>query len=283
MSLRKPLLLVALLALLMTMVTACAVGTPQSQTDASADTAAADDATGGGELVIGIRNVDYDTFDPNVSAFTQAAYVFRNIFDRLIYLDGDANYVSGLATSWEPSEDITWWTLTLRDDVTFHDGTAFNAEAVKFNFDRMVDPATGSKNAGPLLGPYNRTEVVDDFTVTVYFDEPYALFPFALASPFMGMVSPTAVDEYGDAFNEHLIGSGPFKFVSEIPGTEVVLERNPDYNWGPAIFHEGPAHLDRVVFGVVHFRRTIRFTFLQREKMFIFSNLSHAQAENDLI
>ncbi len=112
----------------------------------------------------------------------------------------------------------------------------------------MKDPATESKQAGPLLGSYTGAEVIDDTTLKVTFETPYALFPFALSSPFMGIVSQQAVEEHGDNFSEALVGSGPFKFVSEIPGNEVVLERNDDYNWGPAIFHTGPAYLEGVVF-----------------------------------
>jgi peptide/nickel transport system substrate-binding protein len=201
-----------------------------------------------GELTVAIRNIDYDTFDPNVSSFTQAAYVFRNIFDRLIYIDENSNLVPWLATSWEANEDATAWTIELREGVTFQDGTPFDAEALKFNFERMVDPATQSRQAGPLLGPYDRTEVLGEHTVQVHFTEPYALFSFALSSPFMGIVSPSAVQEAGDRFNQVLIGSGPFKFVSENPQIEVVLEKNPDYNWGPQGLHEGAAYLDRLVF-----------------------------------
>lgn len=236
--------------LLMMALIGSACAPPASDTSMAEDDMAMDmaDGMGGGTLTIGIRNVDYDTFDPHASAFTQAAYVFRNIFDRLIYLDEDANYVGGLATAWEASEDATEWTLTLRDDVVFHDGSLLTAEVVKFNFDRMVDPATESKQAGPLLGAYTGAEVIDDTTLKVSFETPYALFPFALSSPFMGIVSQQAVAEHGDRFNEALVGSGPFRFVSEIAGNEVVLERNNEYNWGPAIFHEGPAHLESVVF-----------------------------------
>ncbi len=108
------------LAATMMLVGACVAPTgdaPMAEEDAAMA------SMGSGTLTIGIRNVDYDTFDPHASAFTQAAYVFRNIFDRLIYLDDDANYVAGLATAWEASDDATEWTLTLRGDVTFHDGS----------------------------------------------------------------------------------------------------------------------------------------------------------------
>jgi len=203
----------------------------------------------GGVLYWGEQVADYDGLDPHIYAFTESSYVFRHIFDQLVYLDPDnLNIVPGLATSWESNEDATEWTFKLRQDVKFHDGTPFNAEAVKVNFERIVDPATKSRMAAGLLGPYDRTEVIDDFTVKVYFKEPYPLLLYGLTRPYVAMASPTALKKYGDKFYEHLVGSGPFKFVSEVPTAEVVLERNPDYNWGPEFLHKGPAYLDGIVF-----------------------------------
>lgn len=211
----------------------------------------AQDPIEGGDITIGIRFDDFGTLDPHVTNLTQTAYVFGHIFEKLIYLDSDGNLLPWLATNWEPSEDYTSWTLTLREGVTFHDGTPFNAEAVVFNFDRMVAPETNSRTAGPLLGSYLRSEVVDDLTVEVFFEEPFALFSFALTSPWVAMVSPTAVETYGDDFDEQLIGTGPYTFVSQIPQVEVILEKNPDYAWGPAEFRDGPAYLDRITFRLV--------------------------------
>ena len=202
----------------------------------------------GGTLSVAIRNVDYDTFDPHVSAFSQAAYVFRNVFDRLVYLDDEANTIPWLATSWKANKNVTEWTLKLREGVTFSDGSPLNSEVIVFNFNRMKNPATGSKQAGPLLGKYNRAVAVDELTVKVYFDEPYALFPFALSSPFMGIVSQTAVEKYGDKFNENLVGSGPMIFENEVPNVEVTLRKNPNYFWSPTNLHAGPAYVDKLVF-----------------------------------
>ena len=202
----------------------------------------------GGTLSVAIRNVDYDTFDPHVSAFSQAAYVFRNVFDRLVYLDDEANTIPLLATSWKANQNVTEWTLKLREGVTFSDGSPLNSEVIVFNFNRMKNPATGSKQAGPLLGKYNRAVAVDDLTVKVYFDEPYALFPFALSSPFMGIVSQTAVEKYGDKLNENLVGSGPMIFENEVPNVEVTLRKNPNYFWSPTNLHAGPAYVDKLVF-----------------------------------
>ena len=202
----------------------------------------------GGTLSVAIRNVDYDTFDPHVSAFSQAANVFRNVFDRLVYLDDEANTIPWLATSWKANQNVTEWTLKLREGVTFSDGSPLNSEVIVFNFNRMKNPATGSKQAGPLLGKYNRAVAVDELTVKVYFDEPYALFPFALSSPFMGIVSQTAVEKYGDKFNENLVGSGPMIFENEVPNVEVTLRKNPNYFWSPTNLHAGPAYVDKLVF-----------------------------------
>ena len=213
--------------------------------------AAAQDATpvAGGTLRIGIRNYDYDILDPHQTGFTQVYYMIMNIVEPLVQLAPDATYQPGLATAWEVSPDATTWTFNLRDDVTFHDGTPFNAEAVQFNFDRMVNPETGSRQAGPRLGTYNRTEVIDDYTVEVVFDEPYAVALNAFSSYFCGMVSPAAVEEYGDEFPQHVTGTGPFVFESEDPQVLVTMVRNDDYNWAPAFrMHQGPAYLDAIHF-----------------------------------
>jgi peptide/nickel transport system substrate-binding protein len=205
----------------------------------------------GGELTIGIRFEDFGTLDPHVTNLSQAAYVFNHIFEKLVYLDTDGSLLPGLATAWEHSDGYRVWTLTLREGVTFHDGTPMNAEAIAFNFDRMVNPATNSRTAGPLLTGYQGSEVVDELTLRVRFADPFALFPFALTSPWVGIVSKAAVERYGDQFDRHLIGTGPFKFVSQTPQISVVLERNPDYAWAPAGLRDGPAYLDRVVFRLI--------------------------------
>ncbi len=118
-----------------------------------------------------IRLNDYETLDPHVTNLTQAAYIFKQMYDKLIFWEGDTLY-PGLALTWEPNEDFTIWTLTLREGVTFHDGSPFNAEVVAYNFDRMVDPATNSLEAGSEMGPYDYTEIVDDYTVKVHFTDP---------------------------------------------------------------------------------------------------------------
>lgn len=198
-------------------------------------------------LTIALRTAG-GQLDPHLTAVQQDGFINLNIFDRLIDLADDGSLVPWLARSWEPNDDASVWTLQLRDGVTFHDGTPFNAAAVAFNFDRMTDPLTASPISGPSMGAYRESVVIDDLTIEVHFSQPEAVFPFNLTAPFMGIVSPTAVETYGAEFSNRLIGSGPFRLVSTIPRVETILVRNDDYAWGPDHMHPGPAHIERVRF-----------------------------------
>src|SRR5213076_1857384 len=147
-----------------------------------------------------------------------------------------------LALSWEVMSP-TRVRFKLRPNVKFHDGTPFNAAAVKFTFDRALKgspPARWASLAGSLEG----AEVVDDLTVDVVTKEPYGPILRTLAMYCMGMVSPTAVQKIGADFSRAPVGTGPFKFVEWKTNTHVIIERNPDY-WGDK------ALVDRVIFNVV--------------------------------
>ena len=204
----------------------------------------------GGELVFGFDGTSLTQFtlDPHKSAFAPHARIIRSIFDSLVVLQADHHIGPWLAKSWEISGDGLSYTFHLRSDVKFHDGTRFDAAAVKFNLDRIKDP----KNALYALtdiGSYESSKVIDDFTVQVQFSRPYAAFLANLSKSSLGIVSPTAVEKYGEQFLVNPVGTGPFKFKSLTPGTEVALERNADYQWAPAgAAHEGPAWLERLTF-----------------------------------
>src|SRR5581483_12037947 len=102
------------------------------------------------------------------------------------------------AESWSTSPDGLVWTFKLRSGVRIHDGTLFNAEAVKFSFDRMVDPETKSRQAGVALrGFYDRTEGVDPTTVRIVLKKPKAPFLTVISQAFFAPVSPKAVRELG--------------------------------------------------------------------------------------
>jgi peptide/nickel transport system substrate-binding protein len=187
--------------------------------------------------------------DPRVSGSAKATNLMVNVFDTLIALDRETGeLVPGLATSWEASEDVSAYTFHLRNDVVFHDGTPFNADAVKYTFDSIMDPELRSLSAIGNLGPYTETEVVDDFTVIVHFSEPYAAFPNMVSTSTLAPVSPTAAQALGPTeFGRAPVGTGPFKFVSWEQQVSMTFERNPDYNWPIALYqHEGAAYIDRL-------------------------------------
>lgn len=188
--------------------------------------------------------------DPQVGGLQIEALINQGIQDRLVWkTPGDPNYYPGLATSWEFTPDFTSYTLKLRNDVKFHDGTPFNAEAVKFTFDRIVDPATKSGGALVALGPYDSSEVVDDYTIKVNFKQANGAFLNMATTVWLSPQSPTAIQKWGPDYQDHLAGAGPFMMTEYVHDDHVTLVRNPEYTWGPEIFsHTGPAILESLVF-----------------------------------
>ncbi len=210
--------------------------------------AAQGEPTPGGTLTLGYSS-EPPTMDPRVSGATLAWRLFYNIFDPLVVYDPEANqFLPGLATEWTMAPDGLMYTFQLRDGVTFHDGTPFNGEAVKFTFDSILEPELKSLTAIGYLGPYERTEVVDPLTINVYFREPYAPFLNNLAHSVLAPVSPAAVAEFGPDFGFNPVGTGPFIFKEWQQQVSMTLVRNPDYAWPIAAYeHEGPAYLEEIV------------------------------------
>jgi peptide/nickel transport system substrate-binding protein len=174
------------------------------------------------------------------------------VFDRLVERKVSGEIFPGLAESWTAAADGLTWTLKLRQGVKFHDGTPFNGEAVKVNFDRMVDPNTKSEYAIFELGPYAGTDVVDEYTVNVKLKAPYGSLPVGLSTYGMGMLSPAAIKQYGQDIGQHPVGTGPFVFKEWVPKKHVALTANPDYNWASERQrHNGRAYLDEVTFNFI--------------------------------
>jgi peptide/nickel transport system substrate-binding protein len=192
---------------------------------------------------------EFGSLDPAVYEGEPEGMAIGAVFDRLVCIGFDGEYHPWLATKWEISPDGKVWTFHLRDDVLFHDGTPFNAEAVKFHLDRAVDPQTKSQRAADLLAKYASSEVVDPNTIKITLKQAYAPFLDVLSQPNLGIPSPTGVKQWGNNFDDHLVGSGPFKFVGWKRQNYLVLEKNPSYKWGPAcIQNQGAAYLDKLMF-----------------------------------
>ncbi|WP_417511384.1 ABC transporter substrate-binding protein [Microbacterium sp.] len=203
--------------------------------------AADDSADSGGEVVWAIEgaNLAAGHMDPQTSQLDVSGMVQRAVLDSLVFQEADGSFSPWLAKSWTVSDDSTTYTFELRDDVTFHDGEAFNAEAVKANFDRIVDPETASAQAASMLGAdfYEATTVVDEYMVEVTFTQPYSPFLQAASTANLGFYSPAVLETSADQLKAGgpgiNVGTGPFELTEYTPDQELVYTRNPDYTWGP--------------------------------------------------
>ena len=202
----------------------------------------------GGKLVYGLT-LSPSGIDPHVNASSELGIPLTSVYDPLVWQVGEGQFAPGLAKSWEVSADGLTYTFRLRDDVTFHDGTPFNAAAVKVNFERITAPETRSQKAAVMIGPYARTEVIDDYTVQVILNEPFAPFLDAVSQVYVAMASPTALEQWGQDYQMHQVGTGPFQFKEYIPGDHLTLTAYPDYHWAPDFFaHQGRPYLDEIEF-----------------------------------
>lgn len=219
--------------------------------EASASDAEQTAAAQGGELTYALATSP-DTLDPHRSGLAVAVRVLRTIYDSLVVQLPDNTIKPWLAKEWTVSEDGLSYTFKLREDVKFHDGTPFNAEAVKFNFDRILDPATKAANAAALLQPYKSSEVIDEYTVKLNLSTPSRAFLGNLSQALLGIVSPTAAKQYGDQLGQHPVGTGPYKFVKWEENAGIQVERNPDYQWAPELVdNPGAPYLDGVNFRII--------------------------------
>jgi peptide/nickel transport system substrate-binding protein len=217
-------------------------------------------ASGGGAgsktLTMGIASTP-DTLDPGATGLALTLLITFALFDPLVWWlpdgKGGGEFHPGLASSYEVSPDASTYTFKLRTDVTFHDGTAFDATAVKATYDHVVDPATKSKSGLGALGPYKETRIIDPHTVQIVFSAPNAGFLHQQAAGNFGIASPTALKKYGaTGFGNHPVGTGPFSFTSYAAGDRLTLTKNPKYAWGPqALGTTGPPALETLVFRIV--------------------------------
>lgn len=193
-----------------------------------------------------------DTLDPHRSGLAVTVRAIRTIYDNLVVQLPDGSIKPWLAKEWSVSEDGKSYTFKLREDVKFHDGTPFNAEAVKFNLDRVIDPATKAANSLALIRPYSSSEVIDEYTIKVNLEQPSQAFLGNLSQALLGIVSPTAAKKYGDQLGKNPVGTGPYTFVKWDENADIVVAKNKDYNWAPeTVENKGAPHLDTITFKIV--------------------------------
>ena len=174
------------------------------------------------------RTADIDGRDPATATAFQTVQTLGLVYDTLLETDDEGELEAGLATEWEVSEDGTTVTLTLRDDVQFHNGSDFTADDVTATLDRVLDPETGSVVASNL-GNVEKVSAVDDATVEISLAKPDAALLNVLSQGGTSVLDADDI-EAGDVGRE-VNGTGPFRWGSWKQGEQVTLEANQDY-WG---------------------------------------------------
>jgi peptide/nickel transport system substrate-binding protein len=192
----------------------------------------------GGTLHAAFQN-EWAGLDPHTVSSYSSYQILNNVLEGLTFYDDELNLVPWLAESWEQSEDGKTWTFHLRQGVMFHNGREMTAEDVKWSFERLIDPETGSGNAARVGPPETQIEVIDDYTVAITHPEPFGIFPQSIGfDKSSGIMAKESLED--DSMVRAPIGTGPFK-IAEVEGTtRLVLEKHADY------WQEGLPYLDSV-------------------------------------
>ena len=168
-------------------------------------------------------------YNVNTISLTAGNVINQFILERLVYFDETGAAKPWLASGWTVSDDQKVITFTLREGISFTDGTPFDAAAVAAHFQEIMNP----ENASPQManmGPLESIEATDDLTVVFTYSEPFAPAFGAIAGSGGGINSPTAVAEMGDDYGRSPVGTGPYMLERWIPGTSLSFVRNPDYH-----------------------------------------------------
>ncbi|MBX3070534.1 MAG: hypothetical protein KF883_08580 [Thermomicrobiales bacterium] len=192
---------------------------------------------GGAEVTVGMNN-EPNTFDPHLAIGRHTETFLGNVYDSLVKTSVDGELIPGLATEWEQVDELTWQ-FKLREGVTFHNGEPFNADAVKFTFERVLDPATEATTIN-LVGTIDHVDVVDEYTVNIVTSQPDIVLLVRVSELYGPILPPGYFAEVGaEGIATAPVGTGPFKLTEWAKNERIVLDANPDY-WG------GPPAVSRV-------------------------------------
>jgi peptide/nickel transport system substrate-binding protein len=211
--------------------------------DGSGETAGSSDGGSGSEeettVRIGIANGGWDLIPARDTDF-DSNKVYTLIYDNVVNLNAAAEVVPDLAREWSRESD-TQYVFSLEEGVTFHDGTEFTADDVKYTYDWIVENENPRKN---YVSAVEDVVVEDDFTVRFDLSEPFAPFLYKVHAV-MWPLSQTAMEEYGDEYNQNPVGTGPFELTEWESGNRAVLEAYDDY------WKDDQPNIDRIEFRIL--------------------------------
>ena len=226
--------------------------------------------TNGGTLKVA-RASDATGMDPHfVTNVSTANVLYQKVYETLVIPDDNMEIQPHLATDWNQINDHIW-EFKLRENVNFHDGTPFNAEAVKATFDRLLDPETASPQADKL-GMVDEIEIIDEFTVQFHLSKPYAPLLSILAANEGSIISPKLLEKGKEEMAIHAAGTGPVIFEKWDSGSEISFIRNDAY-WGDllnfeklvfVIVPEDSTRIGMVETGEIHISEQIPVTDIER-------------------
>ncbi|WNF38182.1 ABC transporter substrate-binding protein [Bacillaceae bacterium IKA-2] len=237
------------------------------------------------QVLIFARGGDSVSLDYASVTDGESSRVTKQIYETLVEFDQDSfEYGEGLATDWSWDDDGLRFVFQLREGVEFHDGTDFNAEAVKVNFERWADAehpfAFTDDNYvysvyGTQFGGFkgddshviDEINILGDFEIEFILNRPLGSFMQNMGMSYFAITSPAAFEEHGSKINENPVGTGPFKFVSWAKDDSIILDKNENY------WQEGLPKLDRVIFQVIP-DNSARLTALRSGEIDIMDGLS---------
>ncbi|MFS0750850.1 ABC transporter substrate-binding protein [Oceanobacillus sp. 1P07AA] len=265
---KKKYLIMLMLALVLIMAACSGDGGANPEEDNTDDDAGTEDtgsdaSASEDQVLVFARGGDSESLDPGSTTDGESSRVTKQILESLLDFEKDSFEIKpGLAHDWDISEDGLTYTFYLEEGVTFHDGTDFNAEAVKTNYERWADPnhEYAFTDEGfvyniysTLFGGFEGDEghvideinVVSDYEIEFVLKEPLGFFLQNVAMSYFAITSPAALEEYGPDITENPVGTGPFKFNSWSKNDSIVLDKFEDYRV------EDQPKLDQVIFQVI--------------------------------
>lgn len=216
---------------------------PPDRTDVKSVGAESGDFRKGGDLVMALSS-EPDRLDPTTSSSLYTRYVMQTMCQKLYDIDENGEITPMLATKLPTiSKDGKTVRIPLKDGVKFADGTGFDAEAVKTTIERGLNLEESSRAAE--LGPIDDVTALDDHTVEVTFEKPFAPFTAALADRAGMIMSPKALKDEGDDFGDNPVCVGPFKFEKRIAQTSIKVVKDPNY------YDADKVHLDSITYQIM--------------------------------